>query len=255
MDEDYPVKGRSDLECRELSKKARDFFKVSDHSRVDILECLASPTIWTVRGLQRLNFQVRPDSEMGTNDAVTSYGSGVVTIAVKQSVRDKALVGDGRARQTLAHELGHAVMHDGTPMARRVGAAGRVTPNWLKPFRSAEHQAKVFAAAFLISDVTADTLSSPNEISVEFGISLESARIYFKELTERRHREKSAANVRRMADEFRALTTPASPRMHYINERCTSCGHQTVLPVGIKFLCDTCGNVSDRFQDGDTLQP
>jgi Zn-dependent peptidase ImmA (M78 family) len=178
---------------------------------------------------------------------------GVVTIAVKQSVRDKALVGDGRARQTLTHELGHAVMHDGVEMSRRAGAVGNAIPKWLKPFRSAEHQAKVFAAAFLINDAIASSLTSSEEISVEFGISLESANIYFEELTEGRNREKSAANVRKMAAEFRALTAPPTSKVHYIDEPCTNCGLRTVFPVGIKFMCDTCHTVIDRFQDGDTI--
>jgi Zn-dependent peptidase ImmA (M78 family) len=144
-------------------------------------------------------------------------------------------------------------MHDGVPMARRAATAGNVMPNWLKPFESAEHQAKVFAAAFLILDTIASRLSSAEEISVEFGISLESANIYFEELSAFRNREKSAANVLRMADEFRALTLPASPKVHYMNERCSACGKSIVFPIGIKFMCDTCHTVIDRFQDGDSL--
>jgi hypothetical protein len=194
-----------------------------------------------------------PNSNTNRDGTVTTYGAGIVTIAVKQSVRDKALVGDGRARQTLAHELGHAVMPDGVSMSRRAGAAGNVIPKWLKPFRSAEHQAKVFAAAFLINDVIASSLTSAEDISVEFGISLESANIYFEELTERRNREKSVANVRKMAEEFRALTASAPSKGHYIDEPCSNCGQRTIFPIGIKFMCDTCHTVIDRFQDGDTI--
>jgi IrrE N-terminal-like domain len=253
MDDDYRVKGRSDAECRDLAKKLRAYFGVSEDSRVDILACFASRSIWTTRGIQRLNFQIRPDSEMGHADAVTSYGKGVVTIAAKQSVQDKAFVGEGRARNTLAHEFGHAVMHEGVPMARHGSAVRNVTPKWLPAFQSAEHQAKVFAAAFLINDKIANTLFSAEEISVEFGISLESANIYFSQITDLRNREKSTANVLRMADEFRALTTSAQPKIRYINELCTSCGNPTVFPIGIKFMCDTCHTVIDRFQDGDSV--
>ena len=144
------------------------------------------------------------------------------TRLLKQSVRDQALIGDGRARQMLAHELGHAVMHDGVPMSRRTGASGIGSPKWLKAFESAEHQAKVFAPAFLINDTIAGRASSPDDISVESGISLESANIYFEELTEHRNHEKSAAAVLRMADELRALTKPALPKTHYLNEICTT---------------------------------
>jgi hypothetical protein len=84
-------------------------------------------------------------------------------------------------------------------MPRR--ALVNVTPKWLQPFESAEHQVKVFAPAFLTNDVIAETLSSAEEISIEFGISLESAKIYFEELTSLRDRELAAENLRRIADE------------------------------------------------------
>jgi hypothetical protein len=44
-------------------------------------------------GEKRLNFQVRPDAEMGADDGSTSYGKGVVTIAVKKSVHGDAFIG------------------------------------------------------------------------------------------------------------------------------------------------------------------
>lgn len=247
--DDYRVKGRSDLDIRQLAKKSREFFGVARERRVDVLVCLASESTLTVKGKKRLKFQIRPDAEMGTADGVTSHGKDFVTIAVKQSVRDAAFMGDGRARNTLAHELGHAVMHDGVEMPRR--ALGNVTPKWLQPFESAEHQVRVFAPAFLINDSIAETLSSAEDISIEFGISCESARIYFEELNALRNREKTAAKIRRIAHEFRASVTPVPPGPHFINEICTICGKRTLFPVGSKFMCQTCDTVFDRFQDGD----
>ncbi|MGC2221931.1 MAG: hypothetical protein WA624_05965 [Methylocella sp.] len=249
MTDDYRVKGRSDLEIRQLAKKARESFGIAEKRRVDVLACLASKSIWTVKGKKQLNFQIRPDAEMGTADGVTSHGKDFVTITVKQSVRDAAFMGDGRARNTLGHELGHAVMHDRVEMPRR--ALGNVTPKWLQPFESAEHQAKVFAPAFLINDLIAETLSSADDISIEFGISLESAKIYFDDLTALRNRELAAEKIRHIAEEFRESVTPVIPKLHFINDACTVCGNQTVFPVGSKFMCQTCDTVFDRFQDGD----
>ncbi|SRR5579883_336389 len=249
--DDYRVKGRSNLEIRQLAKKMREFFGVAGDRRIDVLACLAWQSIWTVNGEKRLEFQIRADAEMSTADGITSHGSEIVTIAVKQSVRDAAFMGDGRARNTLAHELGHAVMHNGVEMPRRPFV--NITPKWLKskPFESAEHQARVFAPAFLINDLIAETLGSAEEISVEFGISLESAMIYFEELTALRDREAAAEKIRRIAAEFRESVTPASSKLHFIDEPCTVCGNRTVFPVGSKFMCQTCDNVTDRFQDGD----
>jgi Zn-dependent peptidase ImmA (M78 family) len=249
MTDDYRVKGRSNLDIRQLATKTREFYGVARERCVDVLACLASKSILTVNGKKRLNFQIRPDAEMGTSDGVTCHGKDFVTIAVKQSVRDAAFMGDGRARNTLAHELGHAVMHDGVEMPRR--ALGNVTPKWLQPFESAEHQVRVFAPAFLINDSIAETLSSAADISIEFGISLESAEIYFKELTALRDRGKAAEKIRRIADEFRQSVATVTPEPHFINEICTVCGNHTVFPVGCKFMCQTCNTVFDRFQDGD----
>jgi hypothetical protein len=255
MTDDYRVKSRSDQHVRELAKKARAFFGVADHVYVDVLECLERGTIWTVRGEQRLNFQVRPDAEMGSADGSTIYAKNVVTIAVKESVREAAFMGVGRARNTVTHELGHGVMHDCAQMFRR--ADGNVMPKWLRPFESAEHQAKVFAPAFLINDAIARPLSSAVEISVAFGVSLESANIYYEQLTESLERAMNAERVRRLAQELTAdFSSSDAPRsnsfkMQYMNEVCTVCSHRMVFPIGIKFMCHNCKTVFDRFQDGD----
>lgn len=252
--DDYPTKSRSNEEVQKLAKKLRRFFEVPAGGRVDVLACLKKETILTVRGVERLVYKVRPDAEMGDDDAVTSYAKGVVTITVKKSVDYDALMGVGRARNTLAHELGHAVMHDSAPKARQTGAVGKSTPKWLKPYKSAEHQAKVFAAAFLIDDAAAKELPSAKAISVDFGVSLESATIHFDKLTERRNKPKANERVARKAKAFcEPIPDPGPPK--YLKERCTSCGQQTLYPSGSKFSCATCGGAVDRFQDGDSLDP
>jgi IrrE N-terminal-like domain len=251
MADDYRVRPRSDLEVRGFAKKVRDFFGVATHRRVDVLACLGRGSVWTVRGVKRLNFQVRPDAEMGLDDGSTSYDEDVVTVAVKRSIYDDAFLGVGRARNTHAHELGHAVMHDGAQMARR--AAGNISPGWIKPYESAEHQTKIFAPAFLIHDKIAEVLSCAEDIAIEFGISLESAQIYHNELTKLRDREKNAEKILRIAEAFRARTTPPRFKIQFLNEPCPACGRPTLFPVGNKFMCQTCNSVTDRFPDGDSI--
>src|SRR5262249_47510723 len=124
------------------------------------------------------------------------------------------------------------------------------------PFKSAEHQAKVFAPAFLINDDVAERLGSAEEISVEFGVSLESATIYYRQLLAQRNRHKSAENILRMAEEARAVLSPPKTvhRVTFLAEPCSRCGHASVFPLGHKFMCQTCDSVFDRFQDGDTVE-
>jgi hypothetical protein len=75
--DDYRVKGRSNLEIRQLAKKTREFFGIAGERRADVLACPASKSIWTVNGKKRLNFQVRPNIEMGTAEGITSHGKGL----------------------------------------------------------------------------------------------------------------------------------------------------------------------------------
>ena len=130
MPDDYLVKERSNDECGDLAKRARAWFGKSDAQYLDICECLMKGEVWTVYGVRRLVLRIRSDEEMGKDDAVTTFADGAITIATKQSCWDQATRKHGRSRQTLAHELGHAVeghaeMRADKPMARRQGAAGK----------------------------------------------------------------------------------------------------------------------------------
>jgi hypothetical protein len=247
---DYRARLLNNDDVRQVARRLRAYFGVQDCCYVDVLACMKRGELLTHRGVQRLNYQVRPDNEMGINDGSTTFGRGVVTISVKQSVHETALLGVGRSRNTLAHELGHGVMHHGPEMYRRMTASN--TSKHILLFESAEHQAKVFAAAFLINDAEAVKLSSAEEISIQFGISFESATIYFSHLTKERERPKDAERMRekarQIAADFRAST---SHNDSYMDDACIFCGRQTVVPIGVKFLCTNCDAVYDRFQDGD----
>jgi hypothetical protein len=252
--DDYPTKARSDLEIRRHAEALLKYWEVSNTDRLDVLACLNNTRVLTVKGERRLEYFVCDDAEMAGDDARTEYSDDVVRIRVKRSVHRDAWLGDGRSRNTLAHELGHAVLHEGAPKMRRTGATGRIASRWLKPYESAEHQAKVFAAAILINEQVADTLPDAEEISVRFGVSLQSAQICFDTLAKRRDRAASADRVARKAAEFCAQPTPdpipIQPR--FLKEPCTACGRLTLSPVGMKYRCATCGTVGDRFQDGDS---
>jgi hypothetical protein len=227
---------------------------VSNDRRVDVIACAEQRSIWTIKGERQLRLDLRPDELMGRDDGLTIYAGNTIIIAIKRSVRYSAYMGDGHARNTFAHEFGHAVMHDGAPKSRR--ALGNEKFKFIQPFKSAEHQAKVFAAAFLINDGIAEKLSSAEEISVEFGISLESASIYFEQLEARRNRGKSSENIHRMADEVRAVLSPRKEiaKVNFLTDPCSVCRKATVFPIGHKFMCQTCDTVFDRFQDGDTVE-
>ena len=61
-------------------------------------------------------------------------------------------MGDGRSRMTLVHELGYAVLDFGEAKYRRADASGTTVLSRINASDLAQHQAKVFASAFLIDD-------------------------------------------------------------------------------------------------------
>jgi hypothetical protein len=100
------------------------------------------------------------------------------------------------------------------------------------------------------------TISSPEEISVQAGVSLTAARIYFEQVQEELVRPAAAARVPQIADEVRATLAPkpSIAPIAFLNDPCTCCGQQKLFPVGHKFMCQACDTVYDRFQDGDDVQ-
>jgi len=269
MANDYIVKERSNDQCRASAKEARTWFGQNDAQYLDICACLTKGEIRTVYGVRRLVLEIKPDREIGKDDAVTTYAAGTITVTASHSCWDGAKRGQVRHRQTLAHELGHAVqghveMRADVPMARRQDAAGKyIAPKdrpstyrsaeGLPASKSAEHQAKVFAPAFLINDRIAETLSSANEIALAFGISQQSAEIYFNQLAKRRNKKKSAERVRKMADQTIAVLSGRKPALaNNVARCCLECGAQKILPSATGFRCQNCGKIYDH-QDGDAM--
>lgn len=183
MSEDYSVNRRFDFIVRQTAERTKKFFGVDKIRPVNIIRCLESGLIQTEYGRKKLVYKTVPDHELPESEAMTEFAPGVVTITARESVHDKAVVGDGRARMTLSHEIGHAVMHEGSPKHRHINAVGTTRLSKISASESAEHQAKVFAAAFLIDYAVAATLASPEDISIHFGISLEAAKICFEQVT------------------------------------------------------------------------
>jgi hypothetical protein len=251
MSDDYFVAKRSNKEIRAEALGAKKFYETDNRHPVNIIRCLESGKILTRGGRKKLVYNLVDDELMAGHDGKTEFTPDSVVISVKRSVHQKALWGDGRARMTLAHELGHGVMHNGATLFRSSGAAGATELSRSSPWESAEHQAKVFASAFLIDDKIAASLSSPEEISTEFLVSLEAAEICFERLAEEAEHARSAERVQISNEDFQKKMRdaigrrPLQKETRYTGDFCAKCGNATLIPMGIKLLCDTCGDISD----------
>jgi ribosomal protein S27E len=190
---------------------------------------------------------------LGSKDAKTELIDGSIKITVKKSVDFQATCGDSRPRMTLAHELGHAVMHatEGMIDHRASGASGTTTISKIDASTSAEHQAKVFASAFLINDKRAAELGSPTEIAMEFLVSLTAAEICYERIQTEIERTESALRVMKLNNEFQASMKKSAKKTHYLEIPCPSCREEKLIPIGMKILCDSCGYVGDHPQNGD----
>jgi hypothetical protein len=255
MYDDRCVKSRSDEEVRRHAQNSKIGYRVDRLYPVNIVRILRSGSVQTLYGRKELIFRIVEDEELGTVDAKTEFSADAVTITCKRSVEGRAAVGVGRDRMTLAHELGHAVMHCGEAAFRHTGATGSTSISVRNAYESAEHQAKVFAAAFLIHDGEAADKSA-KEISEQFVVSLEAAEVCFDRLLKKAERARSAERVLKMSEEVKAalLGSLGRQRSKYLEEICMVCKRQTLIPRagdGNKLSCDTCGFQGDRFQDGD----
>jgi IrrE N-terminal-like domain len=245
------VPARSDAEIRRIAERTKAEFGVSRRRPVNILRCLESDSVLILYGRKKLVFNVADDEALPGADAKTEFCKGVVIITCGRSVHHRAKLGVGRDRMTLAHELAHAVLHHSVPMFRVVGAAGATDLAKETAHTSAEHQAKVFASAFLIHDEDAVTMPNAQEISEEFGVSLRAAELCFDRLARKAERQKSAERVRKSADDVIALLRGKTQNQPtYLPDPCI-CGMSTLRWDGTKVRCDTCGFFGDRFQDGD----
>jgi len=115
-----------------------------------------------------LNFIIAPASEMGNQHGLTNPAAK--TIKIREDVYDGACEGRGRDRFTIAHELGHYIMHDEVT----VGLARLGDNETIKPYRDPEWQANAFAGELLIPHDKVIGLS-PDAIARSCGVSLAAA--------------------------------------------------------------------------------
>lgn len=115
-------------------------------------------------------YEIVPVNEMGNAYGVTHTGMRVMKI--REDVYDKAVEGNPRHRFTLAHELGHFLLH--TP--DRVSFARGEVPAYMNP----EWQANVFAGELLAPCELVRGMTV-QDIADKCGMSFTAAQIQYNE--------------------------------------------------------------------------
>lgn len=159
-------------------------------------------TAASVKSPMRLDVYEAVSGSRLNEEGRTSYVDGTLVIGVREDVWQLASDGEGRARFTLAHELAHAIIHQdalraapGTEMFRdELCSVIRRNPT-VRPFECPEHQANVWAGAFLVPyagvkefllqrDEAAEDCSI-EDLAKNFGVSRAAARVRLNQLLPR----------------------------------------------------------------------
>jgi Zn-dependent peptidase ImmA (M78 family) len=176
MIDDFKVDPRSAKEIEALTLAWRYALGVQNDWAPNMLRLLEIE-LSRLPKLSQFALITRSDLEMGDAEAYTQFNPP--HIVIRNSVYQLARKRDGRSRMTLAHELGHLVMHPG---ASKLRSDFPPTANKLKPYESAEWQANKFASLFLMPIHVVRELTSPSQISESCQVSLQAAQIRFSEL-------------------------------------------------------------------------
>jgi hypothetical protein len=172
MQENFIVPRRTGEEIKALAFDWRHTFGIQDQWAVDLIGVFNQLT----ERLPGFELVRQSDELLGHADAFTRHPR----IFVRETVYQGVLNWDGRKRFTLAHELGHLLMHPETPLPR-IALGNRPAP--VDEYnRSAEWQANKFATYFLMPDHIVRQFASPAELAEHCKVSSPTAGYRFKEV-------------------------------------------------------------------------
>lgn len=180
MSEDHYVQpaSRQDIEAKAYAW--RDALGVSTYCAAPDMTAILE--IELRKKLPIISILIKSDQTMDNIEAYTEFDPPTITL--RESVYTAAAKHDGRARMTLAHELGHLLLHKSAAPLNRAPERYK-NADKLKPFASAEYQANVFGAAFLVPDWIACDFDDPAALARHCCVSRKLATIRHSQVTVR----------------------------------------------------------------------
>lgn len=235
---DYPVRHLPDAEVQALAlgwrKRLNQHFLGNCLDITALFSAVGEAVNWSIK------VEVRPDSAMGQANAFVS--SDKRTVYIRQSLVDAAAAGDPEAVFDATHELAHIVLHRAqVPLARMATRDNQY--KFLQPEESAEHQANVFARAFLMTDEEVARYPTPEALSENCFTPLQQAALRIAEYDRTTGRSlRKARRDRAVSDRMGAMTE--ARLKGYESVRCGDCRNFTLVRSGACLTCDTCGGTS-----------
>lgn len=121
--------------------------------------------------------EIKPNCEMPDKCGETFPNEH--RIVINEIIYEKAIEGDGFARTSCAHEVGHLLTHTGS----NVSLCCLMPGERLKPYEDPEWQADVFAGELLAPNYLIIGLSA-EEVAKKFGVTVRAAEVQLQKLKE-----------------------------------------------------------------------
>lgn len=171
----YRVAGRTRKQIRKVAESWWGAFKlpIEQFPIVQVVDVGLSKHFG-----DRYTFAVLEREQMTNSHGLTDPDQLIMLI--RRDVYDGACRGQGRDRFTLAHELGHLILHGGGRYLER--ADPRAPPPTHKKWEDSEWQADTFASELLMPITVVKKCKTPGELAVRAGVSVSAAEVRFKVL-------------------------------------------------------------------------
>ena len=179
----YRVKSRTIDVIRDRVNKLRELFGIDNPyvNIVKILDSLAAYGIIELFVVDDYSPLLRRD-ELGKTKPITKDGSLIPLIIIRESVYNGAVEQNGFHRFTIAHEIGHALMHT-REMGFSRSTDHRLNDEW---FRDSEWQANTFAGELLAYYKFITSKDTTKTLCERFHISSQSALLRLRSLKKRK---------------------------------------------------------------------
>lgn len=156
-------------EIRHIAQQFRNICQISDKPYADVVRLLEADILRLVG----FDWEIVGQEELVDEHGLTLLNEKFVLI--REDVYEGAINGSGRDRMTIAHEMGHAILHSDVQLARMSPDAAKP-----KPFQCPEWQAKCFAGEFLVDVRQIKGPVSLYTIAQEFGVSEQAAEVQLR---------------------------------------------------------------------------
>lgn len=174
-------------------RKSAEIEKIATHWRKKLgIQALNCPDLVVIiKNLHNLifgfSFKRYLDDEYPNPHEEAGADCDTQTITIRESVWQKLLAGDPRARMTIAHELGHILLRHKGHLSRNSGKNFSEATNFETGVQ--EREAKKFAPLFLAPTQLCSGCNSALDIAQNFQLSGQASEIRWEEAKRTRRRE------------------------------------------------------------------